>query len=187
MYFDFWPVFWAHLTPRSPSSGTPLEVLTIALTSPTGARFPPHRCSPRYQARSADCPPRPALRRIRFLAPGQAGLPSTRLRPPSGVCLGPWARQQPHRAPPQAGRGFSIGGGTGAHAGRTGFPDPPSSQRNKTLQLSSLPAWPQPGRALPLLKQQEQGSAARHRGAPHTKRGGVGSLVAGARSAYPRA
>ena len=75
---------------------------------PHGGPLPTSPLQPhRYQARSADCPSRPALRRIRFHAPGQAGLPSTRLRPPSGVCLGPWARQHPHRAPPQEGRGFS--------------------------------------------------------------------------------
>ena len=117
------------------------------LTSPTGARFPPHRCSPRYQARSADCPSRPALRRIRFLAPGQAGLPSTRLRSPSGACLGPWARQQPHRAPPHTGRGwffFFYRGEARRPCRADGVPRPPSSQRYKTLQLSEplLPVCP---------------------------------------------
>ena len=119
--------------------GASPEVLTVVLTSPTGARFPPHRCSPRYQARSADCPSRPALTQIsRLSASGQAGLPSTRLRPPSGVCLGPWARQHPHRAPPQAGRGFSIGGRHGGSCRADGVPRPPSPQRNKTLQLSLI-------------------------------------------------
>ena len=49
------------------------EVLTIVLTSPAGARFPPHRCSPRYQARSADCPPRPALTQIAVPRAGPGG------------------------------------------------------------------------------------------------------------------
>ena len=49
--------------------------------------------------------------------------------------LGASAPPTEHRRKKAA--GFLLGGGTGANAGRTGPPDPPSPQRNKTLQLST--------------------------------------------------
>ena len=47
--------------------------------------------------------------------------------PPSGVCLGPWARQQPHRAPLQTGRGFFYWGeARGLIFRADGVPRPPA-------------------------------------------------------------
>ena len=62
---------------------------------------------------------------IPLVGAGPGGPSKHATTPPIWGLPGPWTRQHPHRAPPQTGRGFLLGGGTGAHAGRTGFPDPP--------------------------------------------------------------
>ena len=81
------------------------------LTSPAGARFPPHRCRPRYQATQRGLPVPPgADTDIPLVGAGPGGPSKHATTLPIWSLPGPWARQQPHRAPPQEGRGFSIGG-----------------------------------------------------------------------------
>ena len=124
----------SHCAPRPRSEAGPRARKTITPPNPAlggckGSVFPgTQRGLPAPPGVDTDEP---------LVGAGPGGPSKHATTPPIWGLPGPLGASAPPQSAAVRRPRFLLGGGTGAHAGRTGSLDPPSPQRNTTFQLSS--------------------------------------------------